>query len=176
MAILDSSFVPNTNQIIIKPQDRILKISIAAPFLVAWFGGAALVGGKFYSQLIPGRDYPILIAIVSFWAIATITLCYSIIWTILGMELIEIVSGQLIIRLKLGPIALGKTRRFNIVNIKNMRIEKVERRMRGRIFVYTKLAFEYVGTTIESSVPISDERGKSLRSGPLRNLFVSNGP
>jgi hypothetical protein len=130
--------------------------------LILSIGRELYIAGEVHAGHVKSpRDIPFLYLLLLGWAL---------VWVLFGAEVLTIGSGELTVKLQIGPIAIGRAKVFSVANIRDMRIEERKLKIRGRSRIKHVITIDYLGQRRDFLVYLSKERGESLLDGPLRRF------
>lgn len=89
---------------------------------------------------------------------------FNAMWVIFAREILTVRGTVLRIEVKT-PLGLYRRADFNVVEMKNLRIEKREYRRRGRTQIGRQIAFDYDGDIIRTTVWLSNKDAEEALAG-----------
>jgi hypothetical protein len=160
-------------EFLIKPENRFIRglwTSLFLGFIV--YGGTSLSSQIFGKNL---KGAPFFFGLSAFLALLAIAAYGGIwlAWLACGAETVSTRGGKLTIRYKLGPIQIFRPRFFDLVYVRDMRIEERRRKAKGKTIVNHAITFDYLGKREDLSAYLSERKAESLLAGPLRR-FAQN--
>lgn len=157
---------PEGLEIIIPARRHVLVLLFLGVWLVGWLMGEMTVGAQLFSRR-PNGPAAILLIWLIFWTLGGGFAAYLWLWMLVGKE--RILIGTSMLQMKRDVLGLGRTRRYELYKIRNLRVALppsgprdagVALRFAG--LVGGLIAFEHEGKTIRFGAAVDEAEARMI--------------
>lgn len=127
----------------VRPDNRLLKAVASLLALLVWFQTmAAFINKASISHA--STDDPIIIAVVTIWGMVGLVLICAIVWLACGKQVIVALGERFIVTKVVGKWRIFEVK-YQVADVKNLRIEERRRSFKGKSELLYSVKFECLG-------------------------------